>query len=91
MFCCEYDDNFTKEDFSGGEFLFDIGKIQYVFPGNKCDDGGCALMKVKYDKNVYKVTLHLEDYSSYKVKVAEREHQWRLLTTLSVSDAASWS
>ena len=44
-------------------------------------------MKVTYDQDVYKVPLNLEDYASDKVKVAEKEHQWRLLTpSLSTSD-----
>ena len=83
----EYDGTFTKEDFPGGVFLFDIGKIQSVFPDNKCDDGGRALVKMKCDEIVYKVTLPLKDYASDKVKMAEREHQWRLLTTIFSQDS----
>jgi hypothetical protein len=44
--------------------LFDIGKIQSVFPDNKCDDGGQALVKVIYVESVYKATLHLMDYAT---------------------------
>jgi len=56
----DYDDTFTKEDFPGGVFLFDIGKIQSVFPDNKFDDGGGALVKVKCDENVYKLQSYIE-------------------------------
>lgn len=88
-FCREYDETFTKNDFPNGVYLFDIGKIQSVVPDTKCDDGERAILKVKYDKDVYPVTLHLNEYASDKVKVAERQHQWRLLSSLSSSDASS--
>jgi hypothetical protein len=63
LFCRDYDDTFTKEDFPGGVYLFDIGKIQSVIPDDKCDDddGGPALVKLKYDEGVFPVTLHFED------------------------------
>jgi hypothetical protein len=89
LFCREYDETFTKNDFPNGVYLFDIGKIQSVKPDTKCDDGERAIVKVKYDKDVYPVTLHLNEYASDKVKVAERQHQWRLLSSLSTSDASS--
>ncbi len=87
-FCREYDFTFTKEDFLGGVYLFDIGKIKSVLPDDKCDDGSRATVNVTYDEGVYLILLNLEDYASDKVKVAEKEHQWRLLTPLSTSDDA---
>ncbi len=45
-------------------------------------------MNVTYDKGVYPIPLNSEDYASDKVKVAEKEHQWRLLTLLSTPDDA---
>ncbi len=87
-FCREYDFTFTKEDFPGRVYLFDIGNIKSVLPDDKCDDRSRAIMNVKYDEGVYPVLLNLEDYASDKVKVAEKEHQWRLLTPLSTSDDA---
>ena len=87
-FHCEYDFTFTKEDFPGGVYFFDIGKIKSVLADVKCDNGTCEIVKVTYDQCVYPVLLNLEDYASDKVKVAEKEHQWRLLTPLSTSDDA---
>jgi hypothetical protein len=85
----EYDFTFTKEDFPGGVYFFDIGKIKSVLADDKCDVGTRAIVKVPYDEGVYPVPLNLEDYASDKVKVAEKEHQWRLLTpSLSTSDDA---
>ena len=70
-------------------YFFDIGKIKSVLADVKCDDGTRAIVKVTYDKDVYSVPLNLEDYTSYKVKVSEKQHQWRLLTpSLSTSDDA---
>jgi len=74
-FHCEYDFTFTKEDFPGGVYFFDIGKIKSVLADVKCDNGTRAVVKVTYDQDVYKVPLNLEDYASDKVKVAEKEHQ----------------
>ncbi len=45
-------------------------------------------MNVTYDEGVYLILLNLEDYASDKVKVAEKEHQWRLLTPLCTPDDA---
>ena len=87
-FCCEYDFTFTKEDFTGRVYLFDFSKIKSVLPDDKCDDGTHAIVNVKYDEVHYPVPLNLEDYASDKVKVAEKEHQWRLLTPLSTSNDA---
>ncbi len=85
----EYDFTFTKEDFPGRVYFFDIGKIKSVLADVKCDDGTRAIVKMTYDQDVYQVPLNLEDYASDKVKVAEKEHQWRLLTpSLSTSDNA---
>jgi hypothetical protein len=89
LFCHKYDETFTKNEFPNGVYLFDIGKIQSVVPDKKCDDGKCAHVKVKYDMDAYLVTLHLNEYASDKVKVAERQHQWGLLSSLSISDASS--
>ena len=76
----EYDLTFTKKDFPGGVYFFDIGKIKSVLVDDKCDDDTRAIVEVTYDKDVYSVPLNLEDYASDKVKVSEKEHQWRLLT-----------
>ena len=88
LFCREYDSLLQKEDFPGGVYLFDIGKIKSVLPDDKCDDGSRAIVKVTYDEGVYPVSLNLEDYASDKVKVVEKEHQWRLLTPLATPDDA---
>ncbi len=87
-FCCEYDFTFTKEDFPVGVYLFDIGKIKSVLPDDKCDDGSRAIVSVTYDEGIYPVLVNLEDYASDKVKVAEKEHQWRLLTPFYTPDDA---
>ncbi len=90
-FCREYDFTFTKEGFPGRVYLFefDIGKIKSVLPDDKCDDGSRAIVNVTYDEGAYPVPLNVQDYASDKVKVAEKEHQWRLLTpSLSTSDDA---
>ncbi len=77
------------EDFPGGVYFFDIGKIKSVLADVKCDNGTRAIVKVTYDQDVYQVPLNLEYYASDKVKVEEKEHQWRLLTpSLSTSDDA---
>ncbi len=89
LFCHKYHETFTKNEFPNGVYLFDIGKIQSVVPDKKCDDGECAHVKVKYDMDAYLVTLHLNEYASDKAKVAERQHQWGLLSSLSTSDASS--
>ena len=85
----EYNFTFTKEDFPGGVYFFDIGKIKSVSADDKCDDVTCAIVKVTYNEGVYSVPLNLEDYTSDKVKVSEKEHQWRLVTpSLSTYDDA---
>jgi hypothetical protein len=45
-FARDYDKSFTKEEFSGGVYMFDIGKIQTVT--NNYNDGVLEL-KVFYD------------------------------------------
>jgi hypothetical protein len=88
LFCCENDDTFTKEDFPGRVYLFDIGKIKSVLPDDKCDDSSLAIVNVTYDEGADPVPLNLEDYASDKVKVAEKEHQWMLKTPLCTPDDA---
>ena len=69
-------------------YFFDIGKIKSVLEDVKCDNGTRAIVKVTYDQDVYPVPLNLEDYASDKVRVTEKEHQWRLLTPLCAPDDA---
>ena len=54
----EYDFTFTNEDFPGGVYFFDIGKIKSVLADVKCDNGTCAIVKVTYDQGVYPVPLN---------------------------------
>ncbi len=69
---------FTKNKFSKGFFLFDIGKNIYVESGisNKC-----ATIEVDYNENggICKTFLCLNDYVSDEVKIPKKCYQWRLL------------
>ena len=80
----EYDRNFTKKQFPGGVFMFDIGRITSVTPDSK--PGGLHEFHVVYDgySGVTKVKLHLNDYASDSVTIPGKEHIWRLLTSSGV-------
>jgi hypothetical protein len=80
----KYDRNFTKKQFPGGVFMFDIGKIKSVTPGSM--PGELHEFHVVYDgySGVTKVKLNLNDYASDSVTIPEKEHIWRLLTSSGV-------
>jgi hypothetical protein len=80
----DYDSNFTKKLFPGGVYMFDIGKIRSVKPDSKPD--GLHELEVVYDgySGATQVKLHLNDYASDSVTIPEKQHTWRLLTSLGV-------
>jgi hypothetical protein len=77
-FWCNYTVVFTKNRFSKGFFLFNVGKIISVESGisNKC-----ATIEVDYNENggICKVDICLNDYVLDKVKFSKKCYQWRLL------------
>ena len=82
--CRDYDKTFTKKQFPGGVYMFDIGKIISVLPsGSKHNDDGDGMLKVKYveDNSTSTVSLHLSNYASESITMPTKEHQWRLLSS----------
>ena len=80
-FAREYDESFTKKDFPGGVFMFDIGTI-IKFVTNKHNADGVQVLKVDYDEGgPISVPLKLGDYASDSVTIPDRQYQWRLLTS----------
>ena len=77
-FPCDYNKTFTKKMFPGGVYMFDIGKIQYVVPGSKHNDGLRELI-VLYESGPFSVKIDLGYYASDSVTIPTKEHQWRLL------------
>ena len=79
-----YDRNFTKKLFPGGVYMFDIGKIRSVKPDSKPD--GLHELEVVYDgySGATTVKLHLNDYACDSGTIPEKQHTWRLLTSLGV-------
>lgn len=77
----DYDRTFTRKQFPGGVFMFDIGRIKSVTPGSMPD--GLHEFLVVYDgySDVTTVKLHLNDYASESVTIPEKQHTWRLLTS----------
>jgi len=83
-FCRDYNKTFTKKQFPGGVYMFDIGKIISVLPsGSKHNDDGDGMLKVKYveDNSTLTVSLHLSNYASESITMPTKEHQWRLLSS----------
>ncbi len=68
---------FTKKEFPGGFFLFDISRITSVQSDSK--DG--ATIKVDYSEKIgiCKVKLFMNDYVPAHVKIPQKSTQWRLL------------
>ncbi len=68
---------FTKKEFPGGFFLFDIGRITSVQSGSN----DSATIKVDYGENfgICKVKLFMNDYVPAHVKIPQKSTQWRLL------------
>ncbi len=68
---------FTKREFPGGFFLFDIGWITSV----QSDSNDGATIKVDYSENfgICKVKLFMNDYVPAHVKIPQKCTQWRLL------------
>ncbi len=68
---------FTKKEFSGGFFLFDIGRITSV----QSDFNNGATIKVGYGDNfgICKVKLFMNYYVPAHVKIPQKSTQWRLL------------
>ena len=85
-FARDYDKSFTKEEFPGGVYMFDIGKIQFVT--NKHDDGAQVLKVVYVESGSISVPLKLDDYVSDSVTIPDKHYQWRLLTSLSITSDA---
>ena len=79
-FARDYDKSFTKKEFPGGVFMFDIGKIQTV-TNNKCNDGVLELQVVYEEGGAISVPLKLDDYASDSVTIPDKQYQWRLLTS----------
>ena len=76
-FHCDYDKTFTKKKNPFGVLMFDIGKIQYVMPGSKHNDGCKGILMVKYvdDNSTLTVSLHINNYASDSVIIPSKEHQ----------------
>ncbi len=68
---------FTKKEFSGGFFLFDIGRIASV----QSDFNDGATIKVDYGENfgICEVKLFMNDYVPAHIKIPQKSAQWRLL------------
>ncbi len=73
----DYNAIFTKKEFPGGFFLFDIGQITSV----QSDSNNGATIKVHYGENfgIYEVKLYMNDYVPAHVKIPQKSTQWRLL------------
>ncbi len=72
-----YNAIFTKKEFPGGFFLFDIGRITSV----QSDSNNGATIKVHYGEKfgICEVKLFMNDYVPAHVKVTQKSTQWRLL------------
>ncbi len=68
---------FTKKEFPGGFFLFDIGRITSV----QSDSNNDATIKVDYGENfgICEVKLFMNDYVPAHVEIPQKSTQWRLL------------
>jgi hypothetical protein len=68
---------FTKKEFPGGFFLFDIGRITSV----QSDFNNGATIKVDYGENfgICEVKLFMNDYVPAHIKIPQKSTQWRLL------------
>ncbi len=68
---------FTKKEFPGGFFLFDIDRITSV----QSDFNKGATIKVDYGENfqICVVKLFINDYVPAHVKIPQKSTQWRLL------------
>jgi hypothetical protein len=68
---------FTKKEFPGGFFLFDIGRITSV----QSDSNDGATIKVDYGEKfgICEVKLFMNDYVPAHVKIPQKSTQWRLL------------
>ena len=68
---------FTKKEFPGGFFLFDIGRITSV----QSDSNDGATIKVDYGEKFgfCEVKLLMNDYVPAQVKIPHKKTQWRLL------------
>ncbi len=68
---------FTKKEFPGGFFLFDIGRITSI----QSDSNDGATIKVDYGENfgICEVKLFMNDCVPAHVKIQQKSTQWRLL------------
>lgn len=75
----KYNSIFTKKEFPGGFFLFDIGKIVSIESGKS--DEGAATINVDYGKNgrISNVYLSLSDYAPDTITISKKSLEWRLL------------
>ena len=86
-FARDYDKSFTKKEFPGGVYMFDIGTI-IKFVKNKHNDG-VQVLQVDYEEGgAIPVPLKLDDYASDIVTIPDKQYQWRLLTSLSITSDA---
>jgi hypothetical protein len=75
----KYNSIFTKKEFPGGFFLFDIGKIVSIESG--VSDECAATINVDYGKNggICNVYLSLSDYAPDTITISKKSLEWRLL------------
>ncbi len=68
---------FTKKEFPGGFFLFDIGRITF----NQSDSNDGVTTKVDYGENfgICKVKLFMNVYVPAHIKIPQKSTQWKLL------------
>ncbi len=68
---------FTKKEFPGGFFLFDIGWMTSV----QSDSNDGATIKVHYGEKfgICEVKLFMNDYVPAHVEIPQESTQWRLL------------